>query len=89
MMELNATNPNEYLPEAVAKDYEVVNWPAGVSLAAFPAFQHITPNGNVNLKTMTAAKADQLIAAGFKGLRRKEAKAAKVAEAPVADGKGK
>lgn len=70
-MEATAKNPNEYLPEDVAKDYEVVNWPAGVSLAAFPAFQHITPQGNVNLKTMTSAKAEQLIGAGFKHLRRK------------------
>lgn len=86
-MESNAKNPNEYLPEAVQKDYEVVNWPAGVSLAAFPAFQHITPQGNVNLKTMTAAKADQLIGAGFTWLRRKEAKVAKAAEPTPEKGK--
>lgn len=82
-MELNAKNPNEYLPEALQKDYEVVNWPDGVSLAAFPAFQSITPNGNVNLKTMTAAKAEQLIAAGFPNLKRKEVKATKAVAEPT------
>lgn len=76
-MEANGKKPDEYLPTDTRAEVETVNWPDGVVLAAFPAFQAITPNGNVNLRTLTVAKAKQLIAAGFPYLRLKKPAAEK------------
>lgn len=79
-------NPNGYLQPEVAAAFEVVDWKWGFRVA-FPAFSHITPNGNVNLKLLTVKAAEQLVDVGFPHLRKRlpiapkvEKKAAKADE---------
>lgn len=65
-------DPNSWLPEEVAKEFEVVNWRGGW-LQFFPSYSHLgAPYGRVNLKDITLPYAERLFNAGFPHLRRKK-----------------
>lgn len=79
-------DPNEWLQEAVRKDYEVVNWHGGWQQVFPTLVKQGFPDGRINLKTLTPALAERLVRAEFPRLRKKSA--AKVAPFdPVMDGK--